>query len=585
MAGLDGPQELPGIAPSPGPNAVPSLDAMGGGQALQEVTGAQQQFVKTATDSVIQVKERADRLAALSVDSQAAQLEQTLMSDPENGALFKQGKDAFPLVTSVPAQFQKQSADWISGLANDEQRTQAQRLLNLRLGTMQHSLNIHVGEQIQKYHDAETSSYISNESQATLGAISSGDPNWQARLALGRQRIEAAVSDWGQAHGLSGELVQQPDGAFAPQQSEQLKGVIADHQSQLTVGVIGQLLSKSDPASARAVLAQAQAQNQILPSQVEAATKLINTADTLGQAQQQATQIMQDHGSSLQDALSAARSIKDPEVQSQTVNEVKTRFNENADAQSQQHAAVFSQAADYVENNVQRPAALWGSLSMQEREQLDNRVKQLREGAGIDPETSAANFYRLKNMASDPNTRDDFLRVPLKMYLGKMDEKYWNELVNTQSELRGNGKNGGSGTSDSALAGWRTNMGVVDDSLKAAKLDPYPVKGTQDEVNVSLFRQQVDQQVDQLKQRIGKEPGPDDVQKITDSMLMKVPIGKKDWWGNPDTKPAFEITIADVPQADRTAISAALAKKGLPLNDDNIAYWYRQRFAGKNGRR
>ena len=582
--GLQGPQALPDVAPSVGQMATPSLDATGGGAAGQAVGQQLQQTNSAILESVANVKERADRLAALSVDSKAAAWEQDQMYDPQKGAMFQQGQNAFPLLKTIPDAYKTQAQTWIDGLANDSQKAQAQRMLNLRLATMQHSLNLHVGEQTKVYDDQQTSAYVSSESEAALGAVQANDPAWQARVALARDRIGGAVSDWGKQHGLSTDPQQNPDGSFSMgTQSPELKNVIDDHQSQLTVGVLGQLLAANKPDDAKAFLAQAQADGNILPSQVDAANKQIGGASVLGQAQQAATKIMQTSGGDLTKALTAARAINDPDVQERTVAEVKTRFAEQSDAQSAQHDQVFTQAANHVEDTGQRPAAVWASLSLSERNQLDARIKQIREGVAVDPEVSDANFYRLKTLASDPDTQQDFLKTNLMMYKGKMDEKSWTELVDAQSDLRKNPKAGGSGTAANALAGWRTNQSVVDDGLKAAGLDPNPKEGTQDEANVVGFRKEVDAQAVQFLQRTGKAAGPDDIQAISDKLLMKVPIGQKDWWGDAKQKPSFEVGIGDVPVTDRQAIAAALAKNGKPVNDDNIAYWYKQRFAGTNG--
>jgi hypothetical protein len=288
-------------------------------------------------------------------------------------------------------------------------------------------------------------------------------------------------------------------------------------------------------------------------------------------------------------ALEEAREIKDPKLRDAVTERVRGEFSLKKAAEAEDQEKRFQSYADIIEKNGGRPdqsggllpPAQWMALDLKERQALETRAKQLREG--IPPSTDWAKYYELKTLATNSSTREEFLRENLMVYRPNMADAEFKELVNLQQQLRSG--------DEKALDGYRTKAQIVASTLSAAGLDPTPAAGKKEAQQVAEFQRQVDAEVMALQKRTGKEATNEEVQDIVDNLIVKGHVPGTGFLGFfRDEKFAFEakegdvlvVDIDDIPRKDRLEIEAYLKKSNYPVTEDSVRAMYQaMRFGSK----
>lgn len=529
-------------------------EAFGGGASAQRPYQAAERVGDTFGHIVQQEKTKADQVAVLEATQKLSSYETEILRHPENGALNKRGKDALGVVEPTLENFDKKAREISDGLSNDDQR------LAFRGHAGDHRLDVdkllqtHVSSEKYKHDDEVTNSAITNEQNDAAVNYQDSD-----RVAKSVAKQQAILTDFAWRNGLSGDWV---------------KAKTADNVSHTHFAVIDRMLANGDDLHAQDYYGVVK--DQITDAKdVVAVDKALKEGSTRGESQRQSSAIIGKYGEDMKGALAAARAIKDPKVQEATVEQVKTRIMEIEHGKEISQKNLFQTAANTIEKTTERPdPTTWSNLSLTERNALDARIKQLKEG--IEPAPNGATFYKLRLQAADPATQKEFLKINPTALRSEMTHTEVAHLIELQAGiLKGDEKTA------KLLDGYRTDAQIVNDTLAAAGYDPTPKEGKQVAKDVELFRRRVEEEMRVSQAHTGKKAQGDEVQKIADRLMMQMRIPGMLWDSKkklfeltPDEAAKAQITIKDIPEADQQGIKRALVKRHLPATDEDVIKLY-----------
>lgn len=529
-----------------------------GGPAAARVTRAAQGLAETVFKIADEEKRKADQLAILEADKELSALETMLQYDPQNGAMNKSGKDAFALPDTVKAEWEKGAAEIEKkSIKNESQRSAYRNMVVQRWKSVDGNVQRHVSGEIKKYDSETTEAYITNERDAAT--VNYMDPG---RIEMSIARQQAALMDHAKRNGLPEEWV---------------KLKMQDAVSKTQVGVIGRMLANGQDLDAKAYFDRNR--DRFAGSDIVGVERALEEGTLRGESQRQTDAIVSKLPS-MPDAINEAKKIKEPKLRDAVTDRIKDHFNTQRAAENERREKQYQVASNIVEQTKNRdeiPPDLWMALSLPERNALDARAAQLREG--IPPVTDWNDYYNLKTMASSSATRSEFLQINMLTYRPKMADSEFKELVNLQTELR-NGN-------DKTLDGYRTSAMIVNDTLAAAGIDPTPKPGKPAAKDVNEFRRLVDMQIEQQQKLTGRKVTNDDVQSIVDNLIVKGSVEGSGIFGMFKTKKrAFQVeegeTLAidksDIPVGERAKIIAALERAGRTVTDEAIVNLYNRKL-------
>jgi hypothetical protein len=555
---LDRPRVQEQAAPAFRQSVNAGVDAFGGGAALNGVTQAAQGLASAGQQMYLEEKAKADDVATQEAYVALKKMKQAKLWDPKEGALARQGKDSFGALDEYGTSFDTEADKIEEGLSNDTQKALFRKMRQSEKLEFDGSLQKHIFQETQKFDDQTTAATIQVERDEAL--LNYTDP---AKIQKSLTMVRAAALSNADRMGLSPELTQL-----------KVQGEISKTHS----AIVDRYLANGQDLEAKAYFDANKA--DITGQDAAAMEKALEAGNTLGESQRKATEIMQTNGGSLSAALEQARQIENPNVQEATVREIKTRFGEQELVKKDADETRFRNAANVIEQTKQRPPAnVWANLSLQERNALDSRLSQLRQG--VQPETDWTLYSDLKLMASNPSTRQQFLDKDPTIYRAKLADAEYKEIVNIFSGLRN-----GDGKTTKLLDGYRTNSEIVNTALLEIGVDPSPDAGSSDAETVATFRKKVDEQIIRQQSETGKEVSTTDVQKIVDDLRVES-ITSKGWLWNTKQRvfeleagQQIEVDPDDIPAPDKKKIEEALRRRGIAPTPDKILNLYTQKLQG-----
>lgn len=528
-----------------------------GGPAARRITEAARGLANTVFKIADEEKQKADQLAVLDADQKLSAFETFIQYDPQSGAMNKKGKDAFELPDTVKAEWEKKSTEIEKDLKNDSQRMAYKKMVVQRWGSLDQNIQRHVSNEIRQYDDQVTDSYLTNERDAaTANYLDQGRIN----MSIDRQRSEVVK------HAMRNGLPE-----------EWMKGKIDEVTSKTHVSVINRMLVNDQDLTAKSYFDEHKP--YIAGSDISAVEKVLEEGSLRGESQRQSDKIMATTDT-MSEAIESSKKVEDPKLRDAIVDRIKDNYSLRKVADEERRTQLYQGAANIVEQTKDRdkvPPHVWAQLNLSERNAIDARARQLREG--VPPVTNWPTYYELKTLASAPATRDKFLRENLLVYRPDMADSEFKELINLQTNMR-NGD-------DKELDGYRTKAEIVNSTLNSIGVDPTPKPGKKEADSVSLFRRQVDEQIVQMQQQTGKKATNADVQGIVDNLVVKGTVQGTGFFGMFQTKRrAFEakegenivIDKEDIPRSERIKITEALGRRGIPVTDDAIIGLYNQKL-------
>lgn len=255
----------------------------------------------------------------------------------------------------------------------------------------------------------------------------------------------------------------------------------------------------------------------------------------------------------------------------------------NADWMAQKERETLFNGLDLVvreEGLSAVPPDAFLQLDEAQRDSLITKAKNLAEGKDIPTDWGV--YYKLKTLASNPETRKSFERQDLTGFRDSLGTQEYKELIGLQGTIR-------EGKSDPALDEFRTEKQIVDGLLAQIGFDPAPKEGTEDANEVEQFRRLVSERKQLLQSQTGKKATEAELTQIVDDLAVKGIVPGTGWiWE--DKKRAFQLEkgerlvdgghvvfetdITQLPKNDRIEIEEALNAKGRQVTDEAILNWY-----------
>lgn len=505
------------------------LSAFGGGQSLENLTHAARQYAATETAIYRDEKRKADDLATTEAWKQLAEKKQAMMWG-DSGAMTRKGKDAFGVPDEFGGQFTKAADEIEAGLANEDQKALFRKIRDREEVEFQGHLQKHVFTERQAYDNevVKTGLGVARD-EAVLNYQDAG----KVQQAIGTQA--ALINSFAERNG--------KDAAWVQQQ-------VADAVSKTHASVAMRMLTNGEDLKAKKYFEENKA--AFGGEDVVHLEKALEEGSIRGESQRQSDAIISKYGS-LQAAVTEVKKIEDPKLRDATMDRVRGEFQLREAAKRDAEEKDFLSATNIIEKGGsydQIPPAMIARMPLSHRSALRNYA------TGKDHETDLKTYYDLKTQAATPALRDQFLKTNLLDYADKFSKSDLKEMMNLQAGLRTN-----DGKAEKALDGFRSDSQIVTNTLQEA--------GIKDEEQKALFMRKADEQAALFAKQSGRKPTNEEMQTITDRLMMKVVTDRGFLWDSkkrafelkPEDKP--EANFEDIPKADRDLIATALRRKGV----------------------
>lgn len=481
------------------------------------------------------IKNDADQVAAMEAENKLIEYQNKFLYDPKDGMIAKKGKDAFNLQNDLNESFAKTNAEIGETLSNPVQRALFEKAAASRRADMDSQTMKYVSTQIQQYDDETTSAKITAEINNAVNGYQ--DPELITKSMM---RQEQAFIDYGNRHGLSPEVV---------------KGKIDEAKSKTHSSIVSRMLANGDDLAAEAYY-KANADG-VLGLQKESVEKELEFGSTRGKTQRFGDEVMSKGMSESQALQYAAKTFVDQpklrEAAEQRVSYIY-RMKDEAEKQKQEQLYLYAGKKVLETGNLDDPSLTKVIGSMH-----PDKINDLRELANKNPILDDNNnFYKLKMMASNPETRSKFMAADLSVeVLGKLNKQHREEIIDLQTSLRNK-----DGKADKELDGIYTSSQVVQQVYEKAGFD---------KSKDSEFQIIIDKDVADIQKATGKKLSNEEIRQIANKYAAEAVASKGFFW---DTKkPKYQI-LNEISPEDRINIEKSLKANRKPINNENILNLY-----------
>lgn len=535
------------------------LEAFGGGQSFERINRAVQGVVAQADRLAEQEFDRLNRARVVEARTAMNTWERENFDAVLRNRL---GKDAAGAKDEVVSTWNKFLEEQEKGLQNDAQRRAFKEMAGQRWHALQARLDDHIAKQSDIYDESVYRGAI--ESAKERG---SSDPR---NAPLEAEFIRRAVKDRMERLGLPAD--------------EEIK----KHESDLYTRGIEALMARHEDLAAEKYFEAVK--DRIDPDIQTKIVSALEEGSLRRKGQSEADRIL-GKAANLTQAMSMTKEL-DGKLRDEVERRVKDGFSLRNAEKREREERLFMLATNIVEKNKSFdaiPATVVANLPLSARNGLRNYADALRTGKMI--ETDLATYYELTTMASEPLTKADFLEANLLQYIDRLSSTDFKHFAELQAGLRK-----GDPEKELELDGIRSRLQVVNDSLRAAGIDPTPKdndKKASDAAN--LARSRIETAVNLEARRLGRKLSNEEIAAIAEDYVAqgitakgRAPFG----WG--DTKKRrFEIAadepfaIVDVdrvPKARRLDIEARLRANGLPVTNNAVLEIYNVEVARARAR-
>lgn len=554
---------LPGVS-------VPTTAPAGAFGGAQEVGEQARATFNNIGEYIQRERQAADDLVVQQADLETAQEKLRLLKDPKTGAFNARGQETLGLPDTVIPSLDK-FAEGVKARLAPGQREAYERLLLRHKSDLSEQLQTHIFYEMRKFDENTTRARL--ETAQEEAALNFANPD----------KIDAAIE-------LQKDLLKKRAdrsslaGAAVP--PEELARQVREAESKTYEAVLMRLMASGDDAKAREYYGKVK--DRLDPKDAAQIDRSLRQSEVLGESQRRASAIVGAFDNETA-ALAEARKIEDPEIQKATVAEVKTRFDEAQEQAAKDQEGVMQLSLSIVKETKDYrliPPAILTRLDAGARGVLEKYSRDLR--LGRQPETNAAVYYGLKNLAASDDTREAFSKENLAMYRADLADQEYSELAGLQAKIRKQGKAG----AEKELEGYRTEAQIVNDALTAAGIDTTPKAGSRAAGDVAAFRSLVDERLREIQRQSGRKATTKDVQGVVDDLLLSVATKKAEVFGIPlpftgGERRVFELLAvkkSDIPAPDIAKIEIALRRANLPVTDENVMGLYNRNVRARISR-
>jgi len=179
-------------------------------------------------------------------------------------------------------------------------------------------------------------------------------------------------------------------------------------------------------------------------------------------------------------------------------------------------------------------------------------------------------WYEIQQGLTSPDqaVRSQWANRPLWEYKRFLSNGDFQELSKIQATAR-------QGDPNKELTHIRNGSQMIDDTLRTLGVDLGNSAPKSDADKANNFRRLAQQQITAFEVEQKRKATAEEQRKIIDRLAMPTFLSKG-WFGGDNTKPAYEITITDIPTTEREKIVEALKSVGRPVTDDAVVDLYRR---------
>ena len=527
-----------------------SIETFGGGQRTQQGFAAAGAMVKAGTDLIIEEKKKADGVQLTQAYADAVKAKNQLMYDPKSGAINKRGQDAFGINDEYMPQFDA-AMDEIEGrLGNDEQKAMFKEIRIKQKMDLDGDFQRHVFKESQAFEN-ETMKY------GIEAAREDGILNFQTPGKVGESITtqKALILNYAKNSGKSPEWTEMA-----------LKGAESDTHKD----VLGRMLANGDDLMAQTYFKTVK--DSLTSDTLISMEKAVEEGSIRGGSQRIVDNLINKYGS----YSAAMKEVKemdlDPKLRDATQDRLRSEFSIKEQEKNKFLSNMERGAYDILDKSngdiTQIPPTQWTQFDGSTRSALKRYADDKR--AGIAAKTDIEKYYYLKELAENPETRDQFQQFDLmkmKPYLSETDMK---KFIDVQTEVK-------KGKTDT-LDGWRSDSIIVQQAFRDMGKD---VKSDSEEF--AQFGRRVEQEQIAMQQKLGRKLNNNEMEQITDRLKINVITERGLLW---DTKKrafevdlkrdTFDLDIDDVPANEKAAITDALKRNNRPVTTENILKYFRQ---------
>jgi hypothetical protein len=463
----------------------------------------------------------------------------------------KTGLDAMASQAPITEDFGKFAGTLEAGLKTDRQRlafarVKANEALGLDINLKRHSYQ----EQQNYSKDVLKATVETSVNAAIFNAL---DP---PRAGREIQNAVGAIQMLGPKLGLL------PD---------QITAMSSAATSDAHVGIVNRLLAVDKAQAAKAYFEEAK--SQINGDALAGVEKALELGTTRGESQKQADTILLAGGTPAEQRAKV-REITDPALRDAVqervehniaVTEKQARDGEE-DATRQAYAII-----DKTGSFSAIPTDLLSRLPGDARPGLRNYARARAKGEPV--ETDLSIYYGLLQQAGDNPT--DFVKVNLLAKRSQLDDSDFKQLAHLQLSIRNDDR----AATEKVLSAVMTRSQIFTEGISDAFIVP-------DTPEANALHRELDRRVEQWQTDTGKPASNEQVQAVMDTLVQQVVLtpatpATGGLWGFGMTpgqaakiKRGMDLTVDDIPAADRARVEASLRAAQQPVTPDSIVNWY-----------
>lgn len=478
----------------------------------------------------------------------------------EEGFLNKRGKNTSLMYNDYNKGFSKFVDERVGSLSDPELRERANLLAQRYKQNFTTTLDKHTAGEMERHYDQVTKDAIEGITQsAVINYKSNIQLNDMGKVNQDLENLRSQVSTYADNKGMT---------------EEQKASMSMQAESNFHTNIVKAAIQNGDDLVARDYYLKQKEKGKISGEQALGLERLIDEAVLLGESQDITGQIISQN-LGMQESLDLAKDMagEDPKLYDAVRKRVKNRLAERETIRQKNKSQLFQMYSVGLEqsrtlDDVKKTPG-WLSLDQRHRQALEAREAQLAKGQ--EPTTDQKTLYRLKLLASAPNTKQKFMREDLMLYRSKLSDADFQKIVNLQADLIEGGEKG-----QKAYRGMISKAQIQKDLLKDMSLD--------DDEQIA-FRARLDEELEQWSMdNDGKTPSNTDIREIGNRLLKNVVIDEgfifdtKKRVFELSEKQIQELGIDEVPETDKNQITEILERSNMPVTDAVIVDYYRQKL-------
>lgn len=526
-----------------------SLETFGGGERVAQTFKALGQTGSIIAEIGKEERNKADKIQVTQAYADAVKAKNQLMYDPKSGAINKRGQDAFGVMDEYMPQFEQRMGEIESRLTDGNQKEMFKEIRIKQQMDFDGDLQRHTFKEAQEFEN-ETMKY--GIDAAREDAVLNFQTPGKVGEAVAAQK--GLIANYAQSTGKSPEWL-----AMATKEAE----------SSTHKDIMSRMLANGDDMMASTYLKTVK--ETLTADTLTQMEKAVEEGSLRGSSQRIVDGMIGKYGS----YSAAMKEVKnmdlDPKLRDATADRLRSEFTIKEQEKNKYLGNLERGAYDILDKNggdvTQIPPTQWTQFDGSTRSALKRYADDRR--SGVSAKTDIEKYYMLKELAENPETRNDFQKFDLmkmKPYLSETDMK---KFIDAQTET----KKGNNATLD----GWRSDSMIVNQAFQDMGKSP-----SKDAEEFSLFSRKVEQEQVIMQDKLGRKLTNNEMQEVTDRLKIDVITKRGTFW---DTKqklykadPAaqLEVDIDDVPPKDKAEITAALQARKRPVTNENILKYFTQ---------